>query len=216
MNEMLKIKQKQRIEYLNKIYEMADGSTGEFLNGAEVGVQIGLVDGDEALIRDIANYLEGEGLIKVNRVSGGFPGFVQLTHFGIKEIEDALENPDKPTQHFMPINILNVGQMIGSNVQQGTTNSSQNLNVSVDAIAEIKKFISELSYSMDKLALNEDELDEIKAECSTMQAQIGSPKPKKSILKECLNSAKNILESATGSAIGAQLATQIPSLLSLL
>ncbi|MGL6420208.1 hypothetical protein ACSZMW_21690 [Aeromonas allosaccharophila] len=215
MNEMLKRKQKQRIEYLNKIYEMADGSMEKYLNGAEVGSKVGFSNGDEALIRDITNYLEGEGLIEVRRVIGGFPGSVRLTHYGIKEIEDALENPDKPTQHFMPINILNVGQMIGSNIQQGVTNSNQSLSISSDFIIEVQKFISELSHSMDQLSLNEDELNELKAECSTLQAQIESPKPKKSILKECLSSAKNILESATGSAIGAQLATQIPVLLTL-
>ncbi|MGP9801626.1 hypothetical protein [Rheinheimera sp. NSM] len=178
MNEMIKMKQKQRIEYLNKIYDMADGSTAKSLNGAEIGEQIGLVNGDEALIRDIAHYLEGEGLINVDRVIGGFPGWVRLTHYGIKEIEDALENPDKPTQHFMPINILNVGQMIGSNVQQGTTNSNQNLNISTDAIVGIRELISELSNSMDKLALAEDDLNELKAECSTMQAQINLPSQK--------------------------------------
>lgn len=213
---MLKKKQKQRIEYLNKMYELADGSTSRPLNGADVAVQIGLGDEDEALIKDIANYLEGEGLIKIDRIIRGFPGWVQLTHCGIKEIEDALENPDKPTQHFMPINILNIGHMIGSNVQQGTTNSTQNLNISTDAIAGLKGFIAELSNSMDKLALDEDGLCELKAECTTMQAQIESPKPKTSILKECLNSAKNILESAAGSAIGEHLATKIPTLLSLL
>ncbi|ELA9340265.1 hypothetical protein ACEV8B_21925 [Vibrio parahaemolyticus] len=216
MNEALKRKQKQRIEYLNKIYELADGFTEKVINGAEVGAQIGLVDGDEAIIRNITSYLEGEGLIRVDRVMGGFPGWVRLTHNGVKEIEDALENPDKPTQHFMPINILNVGQMYGSNIQQGTINSNQSLNISSDAISEIKRFMSELSQSLNDLSLNKDGLDELKAECATLQAQVESPKPKVSILKECLSSAKSILESASGSAIGAQLATQIPQLLVLL
>lgn len=34
---------------------------------------------------------------------------IGLTHWGIKEVEAAFENPDKPTQTFLPINIIKIG-----------------------------------------------------------------------------------------------------------
>ena len=120
MNETLKKKQQLRLAFLNKIYEMAKGSTTDPINGGEVAFQIGLKNGEEDQATEIAKYLEGEGLVRVEQWLHGFPVLVRLTHEGLREIEDAISQPESSTQHFMPINVLNVGQMIGSTIQQGT------------------------------------------------------------------------------------------------
>jgi hypothetical protein len=216
MNEALKRKQQLRFAFLNKIYKLANGNTDEIVNGGEVAHQIGLKNGEEDQAREAANYLEGEGLISVQRVVGSFPGYVRLTHVGLREIENAIRQPDIPTDHFMPINILNVGQMIGSTIQQGSMGSSQTLNISSDGLEQIQVFIDQLLDSMDKLQLPLDLGHEIIADVSTVKAQLTSPKPKTSILREGLGSIKRILEGAVGSAIGAQLASQIPALLAML
>lgn len=216
MDEALQKKQQLRLAFLKKIYEMAKGDTDSLVNGGEVAHQIGLKNGEEDQARAAANYLEGEGLIHVERVMGGFPGYVRLTHGGLREIEDAIRQPDSPTQHFMPINVLNVGQMIGSTIQQGTIESSQTLNIGSEGIEKLRTFIKQLSLSLDELPLKKDVRGELNAEVLTVEAQLTSPKPKISIIREGLSSIKRILEAAAGSAIGAQLAKQIPTLLALL
>lgn len=51
-----------------------------------------------------------------------------ITHFEIKEIEDAFTEPDKPTEHFLPINQYNINSGIinGGAIQQATNNSTIN------------------------------------------------------------------------------------------
>ena len=216
MSEILKKKQQQRITFLNKLYELSEGDTEKLINGAEVASHIGFQNGDENTVRNIANYLEGEGLIRVTRVIGGFPGSVSLTHTGLVEIESALCAPDKPTYHFLPINILNIGQMIGSNIQQGTINSQQTVTISNEVSSEIGEFIKHLQESIEQLDLQEPLSKELNAEIKTVEAQIESPKPKTSIIKDGLHSIGRILESTVGSAIGASLAEKIPYLLAMI
>tara|TARA_R110000751_G_scaffold30291_3_gene77624 strand:- start:1280 stop:1933 length:654 start_codon:yes stop_codon:yes gene_type:complete len=217
MSDALKEKQRLRIAYLNKVYELSSADTDSFVNGAEAAAQIGMENGQEDEIRTIANYLEGEGLLKVaTRVMGGFPANVRITHTGIKEIEGAISRPDQPTEHFMPINILNVETMIGSNIQQGTIGSSQNIELSADFITELKSFVAELKDQQSHLDLAEEEGAEFNSEVATIEAQMVSPKPKRAILKECLGSLKRILEGAAGGAAGATLAAKVPLLLAML
>jgi hypothetical protein len=215
MNEVIERKHQLRLAFLKKIYELAEGNTDVLVKGAEVAHQIGLKDGEEDQARAVAQYLEGEGLI---RVEGRFRGLgpVRLTHAGLREIEDAIRQPDTPTRHFRPINILHVDQMIGSTIQQGTIGSSQTLNIGSEALEQLRAFIERLSHSLDELQLQMDSRDELNAEVATVEAQLNSPKPKTSILREGLSSIKRILEGAVGSAIGAQLASQLPALLALL
>lgn len=215
MDEVLKKKHQLRLAFLKKIYEMANGNTDVLVKGAEVAHKIGLKDGEEDQARAVVNYLEGEGLI---RVEGRFRGLgpVRLTHAGLREIEDAIWKPDSPTQHFMPMNILNIGQMIGSTIQQGTIGSSQALNIGSEGLEQLRAFIEQLSHSLDELQLPMDLRGELNAEVATVEAQLTSPKPKTSILREGLSSVQRILESGAGSAIGTQLASQLPALLALL
>jgi DNA-binding PadR family transcriptional regulator len=213
MNEMLKMKQKQRIAFLNKLYDLSDGSTSNPINGAEIAGQIGLSDGN--ILTDIAKYLKNEGLIKVTVQIRGFPASVQLTHSGLKEIEEVLDNPNNSTEHFMPVNILHVENMIGSNIQQGSVNSNQSLSFNNEVKAELAEFLNKLKHEIPNLSLDNEYSQELQAEINTAEAQLTSPKPKVSILSECLTSIQRILEATTGSAIGGHLATQIPALLSL-
>ncbi|MFN1584607.1 hypothetical protein [Vibrio rotiferianus] len=216
MEQVLKKKKKQRVDFLRKLYELSEGCVSNPINGAEVGAQIGLENGDESILSDTVKYLESEDLVKVVVWLHGLPASVQLTHNGLKEIEDAVSFPDKPTEHFPPINILNVETMIGSNIQQGTVQSSQCLKFNNSSIADIAKFIEELKGSLNDLTLDKSTLQEMKAEIDTVDAQLTSPKPKVSILKECLSSIQRVLEATTGSAIGGHLAIQVPALLALL
>ncbi len=94
MNKTLKKKQQLRLDFINKIYEIADGNTADPINGGEVAYQIGLKNGEENQAREIAKYLEGEGLIQVKLWSHGFPALVCLTHEGIRKVENAISQSE--------------------------------------------------------------------------------------------------------------------------
>jgi hypothetical protein len=186
------------------------------VNGGEVAAQLGIGNDEADKLKDAAAYLDGEGLIKVTWVMGHFPGFIQLTHLGLKEIEAAIAAPDMPTKHLSPINVMYIGQAIGSNIQQGTSGSSQAITVNTESITTIKEFLAKLSQSISALSLNEDDRTELEADVKTIQAQAQSPKPKAPIIREGLVSIRSILEKAAGSVIALELAKQIGPLLRML
>ena len=59
--------------------------------------------------------------------------------------------------------------------------------------------------SGEKLVLNEEARNELKADIDTIESQINSPKPKHSIIREGIKSVRNILEGAAGSVLAAEL-----------
>lgn len=212
MNEALKEKQRIRFQFLNALYEMTDGNTDKLIQGYDVAKKIGLAEKNEKAISAV-NFLIGEHLIKDANIVSGPLGVLQITHSGVLEVENAVSRPNQPTQHFMPINVLHVHQMIGSTIQQGTIASTQSVSISLQNSNDISKFVEQLSRAVSDLNLSAETQLELKAEIDTIKTQIGSPRPKTGIVKECMQSIRTILESAAGSAIGAQLALQVPPLL---
>jgi hypothetical protein len=72
------------------------------------------LDADEA--SRIGEYLRDKGLIKFVTIRPQ----VAITDYGIDYVENALAEPEKPTALFPPVNILRIGQMVNSQIQQGT------------------------------------------------------------------------------------------------
>lgn len=212
MQEILKEKQRIRLTALNKIYEISDGNVDEYINGEDL-IKACEISADQ--LKMAADYLEGEALIEVKRVSGGLPALIRIRHPGVIEVEQAFQKPDQPTTHFPPMNILFVNQMIGSSVQQGTVNSTQNSSIALSgsAIEALKKFVDDAAQALEVTDKENSHFQEMKSEVETLKAQVSSPKPKKSIIQECLHSLRNLCENAAAGAIGNQLATYIPALL---
>jgi hypothetical protein len=94
--------------------------------------------------------------------------------------------------------VFNIGSMSNSQIQAGTSHSQQAIsNLLVDTKA-ILSFIENTRKSILELNLEKIESDELERELDTLEAQAKSPKPKKSILHESLNSVRTILEGAAG------------------
>jgi hypothetical protein len=216
MDEDLRKRRELRTALLKKVYDLTQGSTASGVNGAEAAVQLGIKNDQQEQLRDAALYLHDEALVKVTRVQGGFPAFIQLTHKGLKEIEQAIAAPNTPTEHLAPINFLYINNAIGSNIQQATTGSTQTINVDTDSVGRIKEFLAAISQSAPTISLKEDDKRELEAEVKTIQAQVESPKPKAPIIRDGLVSIRSILEKAAGSVIALELAKQIEPLLRML
>jgi capsule polysaccharide export protein KpsE/RkpR len=95
--------------------------------------------------------------------------------------------------------------MSHSQIQQGTTHSSQTFSQQQTDLAAVASFAAELRKQIDTLGLPADTRSEIDADLTTVEAQSKSPKPRVPIIKEALKSIRSVLENAACSAAGAAL-----------
>jgi len=113
----------------------------------------------------------------------------------------------------VPSITYNIGQMLNSQIQHGTSNSKQSISSEGIKLDELIKFVNSLRESIKDLKLQKDKESEFESEIMTIEAQTKSPKPKTSIIRESLISIKNILEGAAGSIIAAKLLEYLPAIL---
>ncbi|MDO8998862.1 MAG: hypothetical protein Q7W45_03780 [Bacteroidota bacterium] len=197
---------KQRFLFLKKAYEVTKGDPSYMFSMFELGKEL---EFDSDLSKRIAQYLINEGLLEA-RALGGTIG---ISHAGVLEVEEALSNPNKPTDHFLPVNIINVQSMNNSVIQQGSSHSSQTVNITSKNINDLKNFISELKGSIDKLQLESVKHSELLSEIATLEAQSNSPRPKVSIIGETLVTIRSILEGVAGNIATPLFQTVLPQLI---
>lgn len=65
---------------------------------------------------------------------------------------------------------------------------------------DVLSFLTEVAASIDRLELAQDESAQLQAEMATIRAQAVSPKPKRHVIRESLQSVRAILEHAGGGA----------------
>jgi len=115
MSDTLLQKQKNRFILLQKLYELTDGlAERHTIDIREIGIELGMTS-DLAL--NTFEYLKGEGLVKWMALGG----YGTITHWGIKEVEDALVQ--RPTAHF-PANIIILTNSPGATVNAGSNNNN--------------------------------------------------------------------------------------------
>lgn len=117
MDSSIEEVKKKRFQFLHRLYEITGGDKYHHVNMWELGDELGF-DRDET--KKISQYLKGEYLLEFGTLDGG----INITHEGVKEIEDAFSHPEEPTQYFPSVNIINIHHMEGSQIQQGSTQST--------------------------------------------------------------------------------------------
>jgi hypothetical protein len=120
-------RKRDRLRLLNALFEDAQGRSNVLVDPRPHMAELGLSDQE---MGDLCGYLQGEGLIdtKGTPVGSYTPGIVLLTHHGIKEMEQSLEFPNRPTQHFPSYVSLTQnfhGDVIGSPI----VNNSQGVEI---------------------------------------------------------------------------------------
>jgi len=188
-------KKQDRFKFLNRIYEVSNGRIGCMIDGEVIGQEFGF---DRGYSTDIYYYLNDEGLTEP--MGAGIR--LSLTHYGLKQIEEALSEPNESTTYFPPINIINIGEMHGGAIQQGTNNSNINIT-SNDTINNVNQYLDKLKEFTNKHIEDDNIQQELKADIQTIKQQLKSPKPKNSIIKATIQSVKEVLIGASGGVIGA-------------
>ena len=197
--------QERRFQFLHRLYNISEGNELFSIDAFELGEQLGYPH-DET--DRIDNYLRGEYLVE------GVAGTrIAITHQGIVEVEKALSQPDNPTMYFPPANYIHIEHMIGSQIQQGTNQSSLVLGYSGTDFEAMLKLVVDLRNQLPELKLNVETQAEVESELTTIEAQIKSPRPKSKIINECLKSLQTILEGVVGSVIANLLLQQVAVLI---
>jgi cell division protein ZapA (FtsZ GTPase activity inhibitor) len=185
-------KKKDRFNFLSKLYEK---KTSRYSNSrtADICDELGLSQNECDLV---VQYLVGEDLV---RSMDDASELIYITHSGVVEIEQLLSEPEKPTEHFLPVvNVTNVwGNMTNSQVMQSSTGSSQNLAITQEQTDALREFIKIFNEKLEDIRFEsaEDKQEAI-ADVTTIKAQLESPKPKREIIKSAGNTLKGVLEKA--------------------
>lgn len=198
MNRLEEIK-KNRFKYLNRLHDVTEGSSYKHVSMWNLGNELGFNKGETS---NIVEYLVGERLAKHVAIGGE----ITITHDGRKEIESALSAPEKPTTYFPPVvNILHVQSMVGSQIQQGTRDSTQKMSVSQNQLDSVRDFVALFRTRLPDIPLDGDSKAEADAEIATVEAQLQSSRPKHGILTQSLQSIRTILEGAAGNVVASDL-----------
>ena len=197
-----------RLRFMHRLYELTQGNRDKPVMPAAMAIDLALPE-DE--IDVTVQYLEGEGLVEQFTYA-----YIRITHAGVRQIEEALSNPQVATEYFPPaINVIVAESISGTTIQQGTAASTQVVVAPAESLASLRDFIAALDARAASLKLSDDQATELRSEMATLRAQLDSTRPKASIMREALLSIRSILESAAGSGV-AYLLPQVPALLALL
>ncbi len=104
------------------------------------------------------------------------------------------------------------GNIEGSQLQIDTGHSAQTLRYKTLDPKQVAEFLAVLRSKTSELNLGNDSKAELESEIKTIEAQVESPKPKDSILRESLVSVRRILESAAGRLVAGGLLTHLGGL----
>lgn len=190
----LQEKKKQRLLFMHRLYEVSDGSTLHDVDSAEVGKELGWSD---QVTQNVVEYLADEGLLEF--FSGG--DLITITHTGVVEVETALDAPDRGTEHFPPAaNVIVIGQMYGSQVQQGSITSQQHGSFNEPNRDQLRAVAELLRTILPDLGLDEDDRQEAEAELSTAKIQLGSNRPKWDIIKASFGRVAALVERVSSMA----------------
>jgi hypothetical protein len=112
--------------------------------------------------------------------------------FSVDEKEAASKAPQNITNFYGPVE--------NPQIQQGGNKPLQ-VSIALDMKA-VQNFLEYVRANTGNLEIAADQMQEVEAELKTVEAQMESPKPKTSIIRDSLRSLKAILENGGGAAVG--------------
>lgn len=195
-----------RFQFLKALYEFSGGDKFKWLSMWDLGASLGF---DRQNTKLTAEYLKSENLLKYQALGG----IIGITHHGIKEVEDAISEPSKPTHYFPAVSSIHVNTMINSTIQQASPGATQIIQTGDVRIEQLAEIMTKLKESVDKLGLSECDRGDLQAEIDTIDAQLNSSKPKASIVSECLSSARSIIEGVSANVLASPLISLITAFL---
>jgi hypothetical protein len=129
-------------------------------------------------------------------------------HFKSHKAQPPLGRADSRITHS-----VHIEHMHGSAIQQGTAHSD--ITIAFDAqSADFKSLIKDIKAKIPSLDLSEANTNQLYSDLATIEVQVASPTPKRSVIGESLSSLRAILENAAGNVIAVGIVQQIAAFLS--
>ena len=181
ISERLQAKKILRGKYLNALYDATDGHSRVHVDMFDTGTNLGFTREE---VNAVAIFLKEEGLLEFVNVGGS----IAITHQGVREVEQAREEPTQPTEHFPALNII-IGNINNSQVSQSSPSSQQKQTgtFTLQNNADIDKFVSQLKANAQDLGLDAEQLRELHADLGTLQSKRQSSGLKAGIVREALS-----------------------------
>lgn len=143
---------KDRFSFLDKVYNESNGSQNAAFSMQELGRKIGF---DYNKTSNVVDYLMNEGLIETY----GLGGTIKISHEGIKEVEQAYAAPEKPTEHFAPINHIHITSTGDGNVINTGNSNAFHVSNKFEKSAVRKKAEEIIESLRNDLAIAQSEKD---------------------------------------------------------
>ncbi len=195
----------KRLLFLHCAYNLSNANEDIDIESYKLGKDLGFSD---EFTSQVIRYLDKEGLIRFKEESGSVIG---ISHNGIVEVEKALSKPDEPTEYFPPAkNVIIIHEMKGSQIQIDSPNATQIQTSDKELFDAFKDLLGFINSNYSQLKLPEEKEQEFQADIKTIEAQVSSPKPKRSILKESLASMRVVLEGVMVQVIAQQILDKLP------
>lgn len=199
--ESLDEKRAMRAAFMRLLYEETNGSTNATANEKELGLRFGWDDGTTDLV---AEYLQGEGLLEYV----AFGGTIAITHAGVVEVEQGLRTPGEPTSHFAAFNQINIGTATNVALQQGTTNSAQNVTlINNDQRADVLNLLGEVETIVTTWPRNDPIRVEAETAVEAAKSELAAPATETGRIRNALATVAGVLTK------GATLGTSAETLL---
>jgi hypothetical protein len=207
---LLEEKKAARFKLLRALYDFSGGDQFKLAMLSDLGEAVGL-NWDQT--DQAGGYLMQEGLLDFK----AFGPLVGITHRGVKEVEEALEHPDSPTRHFLPVNVINVGVMIGSTIHADQSRSGDKIHVGGDAIGsaightasvkardiitqvqksgmdnDLKEKLANAAEMIDALEISEDDKADATDDLGKLSEEMQKPVPEPGRVRRLLNRIKDV------------------------
>lgn len=187
----------QRLDFLRELYLATDGGHIDSVPLAIVAERLS-IDNDTA--DRIMTYLQGEGLAEFTAM---LPE-VGITHRGIVEVERLASGAEEAREPGVPINVIHIGNMIGSQIQQASHGSDQQQDIHLD-LHRVRQLVAAVEDVLPELPLDEAARDELTAELATVRAQLQSSKPKTKRIAESLHFIHGVLAGVATNVVAARI-----------
>jgi predicted transcriptional regulator len=190
---MLAERRRQRLEFMQRLYEVTEGRTLNVVSIDQLAAELGWSDTEASAV---VEYLSAEGLIEHEMGNQA-----SITHAGVVEVEEALEHPSRPTEHFPAVNLVMVqGSVVGSQIQAGTIGSEQQQQVQLLQEREaVTQFLAELRTALASAAVEVEDRAAANADIACVEAQLASPRPNAAVIREGLRSLRSVAENLVAS-----------------
>jgi hypothetical protein len=105
---------------------------------------------------------------------------------------------------------IHIGSVTGSIIQQAPLHSPATLHYQA---ADVASIVAQVKTELNKLPLLSEDRSELDTQVQTVESQLSARRPNQIIVRECLRSARAILEGITGSLVATEIVHKITQII---